>query len=356
MAGIASSPWHNGEMKKEPLFVGIDVGGQSIKGGVVNDAGQPLSECSVPTEAHRGQEHGLAQMARCAEKAIAGAGVSLADVTALGVATPGTMDLAAGLILEPPNLRPWKNVPVRDYLRDRLRLPTAFQNDANAAAYGEYWAGAGRGAGSMVLFTLGTGIGCGIIVNDLIIEGAHSHGAEVGHMVVQMKGGRMCGCGRPGHLEAYASARAVVKQARELLAQSAEPSRLRQTAIMEDERQAETEEQEEVLDARHAFLVFQAAEAGDPLAEQIEDEVAYALAIGAVNMMHTIDPDRVIFGGGMTAAGPRLLERIRSHIRRHAFPVPAERTEVLYAALGNRAGFIGAAGYARRDWLLNRVT
>src|SRR5207302_1995431 len=128
--------------------------------------------------------------------------------------TPGTMDIPAGIILDPPNLRPWQNVPVRKHVQNTFKIPTAFQNDANAAAYGEYWVGAGRGCRSIVLFTLGTGIGGGIIVDDQIVEGQHSHGAEVGHTRIELTNPRRCGCGRLGCLEAYASATAVVQRAR----------------------------------------------------------------------------------------------------------------------------------------------
>src|SRR5262249_9163376 len=141
------------------------------------------------------------------------------DVTALGVATPGTMDIPAGVILEPPNLKPWQNVPVRQHIESAFGKPTAFQNDANAAAFGEYWTGAGKDVHSMVLFTLGTGVGGGIIVNDEIIEGEHSHGAELGHIKIDLTRPRQCSCGRWGCLEAYASATAVVKRAHEALNQ-----------------------------------------------------------------------------------------------------------------------------------------
>lgn len=332
---------------QEPLFVGVDVGGQSIKAGVVTGTGEPRSSIEVPTEAAKGQEHGLRQMALAVERAVAAARVNLADVTCIGVATPGTMDIASGMILEPPNLKPWKNVPVRQFLQDFFNKPVTFQNDANAAAYGEYWAGAGRGVDSLVLFTLGTGIGCGIIVKDIIIEGAHSHGAEVGHIVVQMSGGRLCGCGLTGHLEAYASARAVVKRTKEALRASNEASKLRQQMPTES---WSVDDEEETKEARWCGLVFAAAAEGDALAERIVDETAYALAIGAVNMMHTIDPELLLFGGGMTAAGFWFLERIQHYVRRHAFPVPAAKTRLAYAELGNAAGFIGAAGCAHRAW------
>ena len=155
-----------------PLFVGLDVGGTSMKGGVVNDLGQPLAHVSLPTEASRGQEFGLERMCETIRQAVAAAGLKMADITAIGVGTPGTMDIPAGLILDPPNLKPWRNVPVRDHIQKTFQpARTAFQNDANAAAYGEFWAGAGKDVHSMVLFTLGTGIGGGIIIDGLILDG-----------------------------------------------------------------------------------------------------------------------------------------------------------------------------------------
>src|SRR5262245_45915160 len=128
-------------MNQPPFFVGVDVGGQTIKGGVVEDTGRALSSVSVPTEAFKGQEHGLGQMCETGRGAAAEAHLELSDISAIGIATPGTMDIPKGIILDPPNLRPWKNVPVRQHLEEVFHKPTAFQNDANAAAYGEYWAG-----------------------------------------------------------------------------------------------------------------------------------------------------------------------------------------------------------------------
>jgi glucokinase len=322
------------------LFIGVDVGGQSIKAGVVDDGGNARCAVSVPTEADRGQKHGLAQMCESVRRAVAAAKVSLDDIAAIGVATPGTMDIPGGVMLEPVNMPLWKNVPVRQHIADTFRKPTVFQNDANAAAYGEFWAGVGRDARSLVLFTLGTGIGCGIIVNDFIIEGAHSHGAECGHMVIEMTNGRMCGCGQQGHLEAYASAIAIAKRTNEALAADQGPSLLRthrdQTGAFEE---------------GDCAGIFQAAQDGDALAERLVEETAYYLAVGAVNLMHTINPDLVVFGGGMIATGEWFLGRIRGHAKRLAFPVPAAKTLLAYAQLGSDAGFVGAAGCARQLWM-----
>ncbi len=311
-------------------WVGLDVGGSSMKAGVVDDNGVSRSAVSLPTEAHRGQEFGLQRMCETIRAAVDAAGRHLEDVAGIGVATPGTMDLRAGVMLEPPNMKPWRNVPVRQHVQDVFRKPTAFQNDANAAAYGEFWVGAGKDAHSMVLFTLGTGVGGGIILGDRVLEGEHSHGAELGHTRIEMTNPRPCGCGGSGCLEAYASATAVVKRTQEAL---------------------ERDGGQSVLNGHSGDLtakeVFDAARAGDALAARIVEETAYYLAIGATNAMHTINPDMVVFAGGMVAAGEAFLERIRRHVRRLAFPVPAERTEIRYALLGSDAGYIGAAGCAR---------
>src|SRR5437667_12812999 len=151
-------------------FVGLDVGGTSMKGGVGDDAGRPLGAVSLPTEAEKGQEHGLRRMSETIRGAVVAAKLRLDQIAAIGVATPGTMDIPAGIILDPPNLKPWQNVPVRQTIQDKFGIPTAFQNDANAAAYGEFWVGAGKDAHSLVMFTLGTGVGGGIILADLVVE------------------------------------------------------------------------------------------------------------------------------------------------------------------------------------------
>lgn len=320
-------------MSMPPYFVGLDVGGTTMKAGVVDDEGRPLSAVSLPTDAHLGQSFGLQRMCETIFLAVQEAGLALDRIAAIGVATPGLMDIPAGIVLEPANIPSWRNVPVKAHIQGVFKVPTAFQNDANAAAYGEFWAGAGRAARSMVLFTLGTGVGGGIILGDRILEGAHSHGAEVGHIKIEMTNPRPCGCGRLGCLEAYASASAVVKRTVEALSRDGGQSLLH--GQVPDSRD---------LTARH---VFQAAQAGDALAERIVEETAYFLAIGAMNLMHVVDPDLIVFGGGMTAAGEEFLTRIRGHIQELAFPVPAARTEVRFAQLGGDAGFIGAAGCGR---------
>jgi glucokinase len=313
-----------------PYYVGLDVGGTTMKAGVVDDKARILGTATLPTEPARGQDLGLERMCETIRAAVADAAITMGEVASIGVATPGTMDIPAGVILDPPNLHPWRNVPVRAHIEEAFGKKTAFQNDANAAAYGEFWAGAGRDANSMVLFTLGTGIGCGIILGDQILQGEHSHGAEAGHMKIEMTNPRQCGCGRRGCLEAYASATSVVKRAEEGMAHDPKS----QLHAIKGE-----------LTAKH---IFDTAAKGDKLAGRIVEETAFYLAVGAMNLMHIIDPDMVVFGGGMTLAGPSFLDRIRHHVHQLAFPVPAERTQICYATLGTDAGLIGAAACGRQ--------
>ena len=172
------------EAAKAPFYVGIDLGGTNIKLGVVDDLARPLAWLSIPTESQRGPEDAVRRMADAVREAVAGAGLTPAAVARVGLGSAGPMDLPAGVITTPINLTGWENFPIRDRLSHHCRLPVTFENDANAAAYGEYWAGAGRGLRSLVLFTLGTGIGAGIIVGDMVVHGEHSHGGESGHIIL----------------------------------------------------------------------------------------------------------------------------------------------------------------------------
>src|SRR3954452_9335337 len=317
--------------RRPPFYLGIDLGGTNIKSGVVDDLGQPLSSVSLETLAERGPEVGINNLAEAGRRAVAVSGLAWGEIKGVGLGSPGTMDLSRGMLLEPPNLPGWNQLPIRDLLAEKLERPTILQNDANAAAYGEYWAGAGRNTRSLVMFTLGTGIGCGIVEEGRIIEGRHSHGAECGHIIIQMENARQCSCGAYGHLEAYASATALVKRAQEALERDSSPSLLRKLSP----------------DDLTSRAINDAARAGDAIARKLMRETAHYLAVGAVCLMHTIDPDIVLFGGGMIAAGPPFLEDFRHDIKAMAFPTLARTVKIEYAELGGDAGFIGAAGCAR---------
>jgi glucokinase len=325
------------DMAASHRFVGLDVGGTNTKAAVVDDSGKPLSAPVVlPTAPERGQEAGLETMCEAIRRAVKAAGLTMDDIAAIGVATPGLMDIKAGVILDPPNLKPWKNVPVRHHIATTFGKPTAYQNDANAAAFGEFWVGAGRDASSFVLFTLGTGIGGGIVVGDLIVEGEHSHGGELGHLRIDTPDrGRICGCGHRGCLEAYAGAASIVRRAREEMAAFRGPTRLRRYFTATDDEFTSKE-------------IFDLAAQGDRLAVKIVDDTAYYLALGASAIIATVDPQMIVYGGGMVAAGEQFLTLIKENVSRFALPYPAKSVEIRYAELGSDAGFIGAAGCARQ--------
>ncbi len=323
-------------MAERAIYIGLDVGGTTMKAAAVSDSGEALSESAVmDTHPERGQDAGLETMCETIRRAISAANLKLSDIAAIGVATPGLMDIKAGLILDPPNLKPWKNVPVREHIQKAFEKPTVYQNDANAAAYGEFWIGSGQEASSMVLFTLGTGVGGGIILGDVIVEGEHSHGGELGHLRIDRPDcGRLCGCGARGCLEAYASATNVVNRAREDLAAWRGDTVLRQYFTAND-------------DVFTAKVIFDHAAAGDELALKIADDTAYYLALGACAVIAAVDPEMIVFGGGMVGSGEWFRAMIDAHIRRFGLPYPTKSVKVKFASLGSDAGFIGAAGCAR---------
>jgi glucokinase len=331
-------------------YVGLDVGGTTMKAAVVDDAGVASKVATLDTNPERGQDAGLKTMCDTIELAVKAAGLTMADVAAIGVATPGLMDIRAGLILDPPNLAPWKNVPVREHVRKAFNKPTAYQNDANAAAVGERWVGAAKGARSVVMFTLGTGVGGAVVVGESVVEGEHSHGGELGHLRIDLPDrGRRCGCGARGCLEAYASASAVVERAREELAGWRGHTELKQFQTVFDQKQFNAE------------VIFKLAEKGDGCAQKVVDDTAYFLALGATATIAVVDPEVIVIGGGM-AKSKQFLAKVDEYVRRFGLPYPTltnryvkqlGRTDlpapvrVVFAQLGETAGYIGAAGCAR---------
>jgi glucokinase len=319
-------------------YLGIDIGGSNFKVGVVAEDGESLGSTRVAASLKQGLEEGLERLYECVEHVVADSGSQWDEIRAIGVAAPGTMDIPRGVIFHPFNLPGWENLPLRDLVADRFGKPTVLQNDANAAAYGEYWVGAAREAESLMFWTLGTGIGGGIVIDGKILTGAHSHAGECGHMIIQMDGGERSPHGIHGALELYAGAKALVRRAEQAL-EAGHPSVLLEWIAAGEK-----------LDPR---LIARAAEEHDDLAEDLIMQTAGYLAVGTINIMHILNPDTVLLGGAMTFGrketelGRRFLARIQETVNQHAFPIPAERTIIDYASLGGDAGFIGAAGCAR---------
>jgi glucokinase len=325
-----------------PYFVGLDLGGTNVKVGVVDDLGRPLSWLTIPTLVERGGEDASERMAKAAHEAIAQAGIQAKDVARMGLGSPGTMDIPGGRLVKPANFKGWENFPVRDRVACHAQLPLTFANDASAAAYGELWVGSGRSFHSLILLTLGTGVGCGIIIGHAPLSGEHSHGGEFGHSIIDYgDDARVCACGQSGHFEAYTSATSVTKRTLEALAAGHESSLSHRVAQGE---------------AVSSLLVAEEAESGDPLARDIVMETGKYLGIGIVNLMHTIDPQGILLGGAMlfggheSELGRQFLARVKQEVKRRAYPFLVERTIIDFASLGGDAGFIGAAGLARVDY------
>jgi len=324
---------------RRPLYAGVDLGGTNIKTALVDDAGRVIVFRSEPTHAVRGAEDAAARMGKAVHALAHEAGLATADIARVGLGSPGPLDIPRGTIVRAGNLPGWDGFPLRDRVSGHCGRPVTFANDANAAAYGEFWVGSGREYGSLVLLTLGTGVGGGIIIGDVNVEGAHSHGSECGHMIVDPSdGARACPCGQPGHLEAYASATSLVKMAREQFATGATGSL---AAAVRDGAELTP------------ILICHHAERGDAVATAVIMEAARWLGIGVVTLMNTIDPEAVIIGGAMTFGGDdapvgrAFLDRIRAEVARRGFPTLVASTVIRYASLGGDAGAIGAAGLAR---------
>ena len=324
-----------------PFYAGIDLGGTNIKAALLDDLGRIVEFHTEPTHAVRGPEDAAARMGRAVHTLAGRAGIATTDVARVGLGSPGPLDIPAGTIVRAGNLPGWDDFPLRDRVAAHAGCEVTFANDANAAGYGEYWVGSARGSSSLVLLTLGTGVGGGIIIGDLNVEGAHSHGSECGHIIVDpAPTARVCPCGQPGHLEAYTSATSLKALAAEALAAGGTGSLAAAVAAGE---------------ALTPVVIAREAGAGDALAMGVLMEAARWLGIGIVTFMHTIDPEAVVIGGAMTfgreehPVGRAFLERVREEVRRRTFPVLARRTSIRYASLGGDAGSIGAAGLARLD-------
>jgi glucokinase len=312
----------------DQLFLGIDLGGTDTKYGIVDARGHVLRKGRWPTEPERGPEGVLEQVARHAREMIGSD-----TVLAVGMGVPGPMSSRLGVIFEAPNLPGWKNVPVQQIMEKHLGLPVRLNNDANAAAWGEFRAGAGRGASTMILYTLGTGVGGGIIIDGELLCGPDDTAGELGHVVVNPAGPR-CGCGNRGCLEAYASATAFRRRVREAVAAGIKTS-------------IEIPPGEE--DTIGAKPVFDAALRGDVLACEIVAEAGRMLGLAAAGMINALNPDVIAYSGGMSQAGPVLFDWIISTAKANSFAKPFSRVRIVPAELGNDAGLIGAAGLAMRS-------
>ena len=303
--------------------IGIDLGGTHIAVGIVDEAYRIVAEKRAPTVANNGAAALLDDIAACVRDALAIGGVSAADCAGAGIGVPGICDTRYGVVRYAHNIG-WDNLPVSAELGRRLGLPVFFANDADCAALGEVVAGAAKDAGSALLFTLGTGIGGGFVVDGRIWSGNHGLGGEFGHMCIQ-PGGAACSCGQRGCWEAYASATALIRQAEE--AAQAHPE-----SLLNEQRP---------LSGRK---IFAAAQSGDSAAQAVTAQYAVYVGVGLVNYINVLFPEIVLLGGGISGAGEALLAPVRAFVKRNTHVQDAALLpEIRVAALGGDAGVIGAA-------------
>jgi len=313
------------------VYIGIDLGGTNIKFGLFDIDLNLIDKTSTTTKADMGPQAVIEKICRMNQWILGKNDLSVEDVGAVGIGVPGPSKISEGIILAAPNLPMFKNVPIREMLSFRLGKKVAFENDANIACWGEYVVGAGKGVRNMVFLTLGTGIGGGIINNGQLVHGCADGAAEIGHMIIYPEG-RQCACGQKGCVEAYASANSTAARAAEAIQQGAE-STLKN--VLETTGRITCKD------------VYEHLAAGDGLAKKITNGTAQVLALCCVNILHITEPKRILFAGGMIAAGNILLDRIKDYFNEFVWPLKPEPLELCFASLGEDAGIIGAAALAK---------
>jgi glucokinase len=313
-------------MTDRPIL-GIDLGGTKIRTGLIDRDGTVLYSDYQPTLADEGPEVVIQRIIAGVERVLAQADLGHDGISAIGVGAPGPLDIPRGLLIEPPNLPGWCDVPLRDIVGARIGAPTYLENDANAAAIGEYLYGAGQGTRNMIYVTVSTGIGGGLILNGRIYHGVSGGAGEIGHMTI-LPYGPHCGCGNRGCLEALASGTAIAREGQEVI------DRGIPAAIGSQGGQVSAKD---VVDAMHS---------GDAYARQIVAQAMAYLGIGMANLVNLFNPERLVIGGGLTALGDDMLIPVRRAIRLRAFPSASAQVAVALAQLGPEVGVIGAAGAA----------
>ncbi len=311
----------------ERVVVAVDLGGTHLRTAVCTPQGEILSRAKIDTEAEKGADYIVRRMADLIEHAIRD--IPRERVLGIGIGAPGPLDPRTGIVIETPNLIGFEDYPLRDRIAEITQIPTIVENDANAAAVGEHRFGAGQGFSHLVYLTISTGIGGGIIVDNRLLWGAQGLAGEVGHMTVEPHGPR-CNCGNIGCLETLASGPAIARQAREAILAG------RSTAILDTTPGHDPEE----ITAR---IVTEAAERGDLLAAELLARAGFYIGIGIVNLLHLLNPSRIIIGGGVSFAGDLLFDPIRRTVSERAPLVYRQDVDIVPAALGDDAGLVGMA-------------
>lgn len=307
------------------LNIGIDLGGTNIAAGVVDKDGKIIAKGSVPTQAKRSVEEIVADMAKLCETVTKKAGCLLDDIGSIGIGIPGTVDDANGIVVYTCNV-PMENTPLVKMLRKYIDKPIHLENDANAAALGEYIVN-GNGAKSFIFITLGTGVGGGVILDGKVYCGFNGAGGELGHMTL-VSGGEQCGCGKKGCWESYASVTALVRQTK--AAMDKNPDTIMHEIVKNYGK----------ISGRTAF---EAAKKGDKTGQEVVAQYLEYVADGLVSILNIFQPEKILIGGGISKEGDYLLNPVREFVYKYDYNRYMPKTKIEIATLFNDAGIIGAA-------------
>ncbi|NLK97717.1 ROK family protein [Defluviitalea saccharophila] len=308
-------------------YIGVDLGGTNIAVGIVTEEGKLIKKRSIPTLRHREYQEILKDMGELCANIVKEEGIPLEEVASVGVGSPGTPDPVNGILVYANNLK-FHNVPIRTELQKYINVPIYLENDANCAALGEAVAGAAKGYKNSVTVTLGTGVGGGIIIDGKIFSGSYYGGAEIGHHVI-VADGEQCTCGRKGCWEAYASATALIREAR--------------IAVIRHPESGVAKLVGGDINLINAKIPFDAAQSGDPVGQELVDQYINYLGIGIANMINILQPEIVVIGGGVCAQGDNLLNPLKEVVQKNVYADGTLKTQLRIAELGNDAGIIGAA-------------
>ncbi|PEJ56950.1 glucokinase [Bacillus sp. AFS002410] len=322
----------------DKMIVGVDLGGTSIKLALLTDNGEFIDKWEVPTDKSDSGKHIPKTITIAIEEKLNQMNKTKEDIAGIGIGAPGSVRLEDGLIFAAVNLG-WVNFPLKEILEKESGIPVIVDNDANIAAVGEMWKGAGNGAKDVVMVTLGTGVGGGVIVNGDVAHGISGSAGEIGHITVQLENGVLCNCGKRGCLETISSATGITRIANEKLQNTTKESVLKEIA---NGSQITTKD------------VFEAYSKGDEVAEEIVNHVMRYLALVLAGVGNTLNPENIIIGGGVSNAGELLLKPLKRYFDEFAFTTVRDSTKLSIAKLGNDAGAIGAA-YLVKKFITNEI-
>lgn len=309
--------------------IGVDLGGTNIVSAIVDYQGKIVNSLKVPTLAERGKEATIERIIETIQKNIIQSSIVYDNIIGIGIGAPGPLNIKKGIINFAPNLPGWRDIPLKKILEDEFNMKVILENDANAAAWGERSFGAGRGVDNLVCFTLGTGIGGGIIIDGKIYHGNNCGAAELGHVTVNKEGPR-CNCGNYGCLEAYSSATGIRNRIKHKVKKGVKSQFLN----LDDDRSVES---------TSLKLIFETARKGDRLTQDIVEDAITYLGIAISNIVNILNPEMVILIGGITNEGDKLLIPLKKEVTKRAFRSNYKFLKIVFGELGDNAGALGAA-------------